>query len=197
MSLSSSAANRRPAKPGRLGKFSDPSSAVRVHVEDALLDVEATVADLVEGRRVDPVLLLRAAGDRVEPDVRDLDPLERPHVGAVVLADRACGAMSAYLAGRWRSNMSGGSTTWSSTLTMIMSSSCIGRAPGSCPGSPALSGALGRFPGSPPEATAGRRRPTRPRTGRTGAHGRRNSDHEVRNPRYGECDREESGVSGA
>src|SRR5436305_5048297 len=35
------------------------------------------------------------------------------------------GAMSFHLSGKWFSNMSGGSTTWSSTLTRIRSSSCI------------------------------------------------------------------------
>src|SRR5581483_7799797 len=36
------------------------------------------------------------------------------------------GASSAYFAGRWPSHMPGGSTTWSSTETRIMSSSCMG-----------------------------------------------------------------------
>src|SRR5207253_5113582 len=35
------------------------------------------------------------------------------------------GACSFHFAGRWLSNMPGGSTTWSSTLTRIRSSSCM------------------------------------------------------------------------
>ena len=49
------------------------------------LHVVGALADLVEARRVDAVLLGRAAGDRVEPDVRDVEVEELPDVGAVVL----------------------------------------------------------------------------------------------------------------
>src|SRR3954454_4144838 len=43
-----------------------------------------------------------------------------------------CGNRSRYLAGPWRSNMSGGSTTWSSMLTRIRSSTCMVVLPQEC-----------------------------------------------------------------
>ncbi len=45
--------------------------AAGVHVLDALVDVPAAGAHLVEGGRLDAVLLLGATGDGVEPDVGD------------------------------------------------------------------------------------------------------------------------------
>ena len=48
-----------------------------------LLHVVGAGAQLVEARRVHAVLLGRPAGDRVEPDVRDVEVEELPHVGAV------------------------------------------------------------------------------------------------------------------
>ena len=98
--------------------------AARAHVLDALVHVVATGAHLVEGGRVDAVLLLRAAGDRVEPDVRDRRAVEDPHV----VARRRCarrGARIRVLGGKPPSNRSGGSTRWSSTLMKIMSSTCM------------------------------------------------------------------------
>ena len=68
-----------------------------------------------------PYSSVRPAGDRVEPDVRDVEVEELPHVGAVGVVHEPR-RMSLYFAGRWFSNRSGGSTTWSSTLTRIMSS---------------------------------------------------------------------------
>ena len=56
--------------------------------------------------------------DGVEADVGDLVAVVGPDVGAVVSVDQR-GAWSWYLAGSRPSNMSGGSTTWSSTLTSI------------------------------------------------------------------------------
>ena len=120
-SLSSSWPKRRPAKPGSDGKLSEPSSAVGRHVEHALLHVVGALAQLVEAGRVHAVFLGRPARDRVEPDVGDVEVEELPHVGAVGACSTR-GAMSLYFAGRWCSNTSGGSTTWSSTLTRIMSS---------------------------------------------------------------------------
>ena len=53
------------------------------HVEHALVHVVGALAQLVEARRVHPVLLGRPAGDGVEPDVRDVEVEELPRVGAV------------------------------------------------------------------------------------------------------------------
>ena len=74
-------------KPGERREVERAEDAVGVHVEDALLDVEASFADLVEAGRVDSVLLGRTARDRVEPDVRHLELQELPDVRAVVLVD--------------------------------------------------------------------------------------------------------------
>ena len=54
------------------------------HVEHALLHVVGALAELVEAGGVHPVFLGRAAGDRVEPDVRDVEVEELPGVGAVL-----------------------------------------------------------------------------------------------------------------
>ena len=80
-------------------------------------------ADLVEGGRLDAVLLLGPTGDGVEPDVGDLrrrrTSTRRSRRGSCARpsapgrgTSRGCGA----------SNMVGGSTRWSSTLTRIRSS---------------------------------------------------------------------------
>ena len=61
-----------------------PEHAVAVHVVDALVDVPAALADLVERGGLDAVLLGGLAGDGVQPDVRDLGILVDPYVGAVV-----------------------------------------------------------------------------------------------------------------
>ena len=96
--------------------------AVGVHVPDPLVDVVAAGAHVVEGGGLDAVLLGRAADHRVEPDVGDLVAVVDPDVGAVRPCGSGSGARSWYLAGSRPSNMSGGSTTWSSTLTRIRSS---------------------------------------------------------------------------
>src|SRR5262249_61762324 len=57
---------------GERGEVERPEDTVGVHVEDALLDVEAALADLLEAGRVDAVLLGRPARHRVEPDVGNL-----------------------------------------------------------------------------------------------------------------------------
>ena len=70
--------------------------AARAHVLHPLVHVVATGAHLVEGGRVDAVLLLRPAGDRVEPDVGDRLAVEHPHVVAgvgVLDAGRAVGEL--------------------------------------------------------------------------------------------------------
>ena len=74
-------------EPGQRWEVERAEHPVGVHVEDALLDVEAPFPDLVEAGRVDPVLLGRTSRDRVEADVRHLEFEELPHVGAVVLVD--------------------------------------------------------------------------------------------------------------
>ena len=141
------------------------------HVEHALLDVvRSPCAELVEatsGRCRTP-----PAGGPRPRSARRWGSRSRGTSTTSVPSSwcTTCGAMSWYFAGRWRSNTSGGSTTWSSTLTMIMSSICIGRAPGSCPGSPARSGASSgsrrspsRLPpagGDRPDLALGARGPT-------------------------------------
>jgi hypothetical protein len=57
-----------------------PEDAAGVHVLDALVDVPAPGAHLVERRRVDAVLLLGAPGDGVEADVGDDGAVEGPDV---------------------------------------------------------------------------------------------------------------------
>ncbi len=59
---------------------------VHVHVADAVADVEAARADLLERRRLHPVLVGWSAGNGVEPDVRDLVAVVDPDVAAVVAA---------------------------------------------------------------------------------------------------------------
>ena len=100
--------------------------AVAVHVVDALVDVVAARADHLVARRLDVVLLGRPARDRVEPDVRDLVALVDPHVDAVVLVDALRRATPSTSRAGGRSKRSGGSTTWSSTLTRIRSSARMG-----------------------------------------------------------------------
>ena len=58
--------------------------AARAHVLHALVHVVAAGAHLVEGGRVDAVLLLGPARDRVETDVGDRLVVEDPHVVAGV-----------------------------------------------------------------------------------------------------------------
>ena len=56
---------------------------------------------------------------------RPIEPADVPwniHCSTPLSSATTFGASSAYFAGTWRSNMSGGSTTWSSMLTRIMSS---------------------------------------------------------------------------
>ena len=56
----------------------------RAHVLHALVDVVTAGPHLLERRGVDAVLLRRAPGDGVEPDVRDRGAVEHPHVVAAV-----------------------------------------------------------------------------------------------------------------
>ena len=78
-----------PAELGIRREAHRTEDAVGVHVLDAEVDVVAALADLVEGGRLHAVLLGWATRDRVEADVRDLDALVDPDVGAVVLVDHA------------------------------------------------------------------------------------------------------------
>ena len=77
----------------------------------------------VERGRLDAVLLDRPAYDGVETDVGGVHAAEAPHLGAVLRAAAPAARRLEYRAARRPSNMSGGSTTWSSTLTSTMSSS--------------------------------------------------------------------------
>ena len=83
-SLSSSWPKSRPAKPGSDGKLSEPSRPLADMSSTRSLHVVGALAQLVEARRVHPEFLGRAAGDRVEPDVGDVEVEELPRVGAVV-----------------------------------------------------------------------------------------------------------------
>ena len=82
-SLSSSWPKSRPAKPGSDGKLSEPSRPLADMSSTRSLHVVGALAQLVEAGRVHAVFLGRPAGDRVEPDVRDVEVEELPHVGAV------------------------------------------------------------------------------------------------------------------
>ena len=74
----------QPPRKAREGREADRGqNAAGVHVLDPLVDVVATRPDLVEPRRLDAVLLLGPAGDRVERHVRDDRVAELPHVRAV------------------------------------------------------------------------------------------------------------------
>jgi len=75
------------AEPGHRREAQRPEHAVGVHVAHAIVDVPTSVTHVVERRGVDAVLSRRAAGDRVEADVRQLVAAECPHVDAVVLRD--------------------------------------------------------------------------------------------------------------
>ena len=112
-------------EPGHRREAQRPEDAARVHVLDALVDVPAALAHLVEAGRLDAVLLLRASGHGVQADVGDLVLVVVPGERAVGRARVSLGANSWYFAGRCVSNTSGGSTTWSSTLTRIRSSMVI------------------------------------------------------------------------
>ena len=70
--------NSWPQNCGKRREAHRAEHAVGVHVLDALVDVVATGPHLVERRRLDAVLLGRAAGDRVEPDVRAAPGPRRP-----------------------------------------------------------------------------------------------------------------------
>jgi hypothetical protein len=77
-----------PAEAGHRREAHRAEDAVDVHVADALVDVVGAPPDLVERGGLEAVLLRWPARDRVEADVRDLDALERPHVGfEIVLVD--------------------------------------------------------------------------------------------------------------
>ena len=65
------AANSRPREAGERREAHRAEHAAGVHVLDALVDVAAAGPHLVEGGRLDAVLLLGPAGDGVEPDVGD------------------------------------------------------------------------------------------------------------------------------
>ena len=74
--MSSQAANSRPLKPGKDGKFIDAEDAAGVHVLDPLVHVVAARPHLVEGGGLDAVLLLGAAGDGVRPMLGITAPLK-------------------------------------------------------------------------------------------------------------------------
>jgi hypothetical protein len=78
----------QPARePGERREAHRPEDPAGVHVLDPLVDVPAARAHLLEGGRLDAVLLLGPAGHGVEPDVGDHGPVEGPHVGPVGLLD--------------------------------------------------------------------------------------------------------------
>ena len=87
---SSCAAVRVKSCPQNCGKRREAhrtQQAVGVHVLDAIVDVVATGPHVVERLRIHRVLLGRTARDRIQPDVRQLLVLERPHIDATLLAD--------------------------------------------------------------------------------------------------------------
>jgi hypothetical protein len=67
------------------GEAHGGEDAVGVHVPDALVDVVAAGAELVEGGGLHAVLLRRPAHDGVEADVGNGSALEDPDVAAVLL----------------------------------------------------------------------------------------------------------------
>ena len=89
--------------------------AVDVHVADAGVDVVATGPHLVEAGRLDLPVLALAADDRVQPDLEEDLAVELPDLVALVGLDDLRREVLRACAGSRPSNMSGGSTRWSST----------------------------------------------------------------------------------
>ncbi len=112
------------------GEVQRSEHAADVHVVDPGVDVVAPGSDLLEGQRLDAVLLGNASRDGVEPEVGDGRPLEHPQVPALVGARSRAALVRRPASSRRPSNMSGGSTTWSSTLTRIRSSIFTRNLPG-------------------------------------------------------------------
>ena len=114
------AENTVPAKPAMSdGKHSARVHAVEVHVGDARVDVVAAAAHLVEARGLHVPLVLRAAGDRVQPDLRVEAILVDPRLAAVVERDDAWRARRRGAAGIRPSKRSAGSMRWSSTEMIV------------------------------------------------------------------------------
>ena len=79
------------AELGEGGEAQRAEHAVGVHVLDPLVDVVAAGPELVEGGRLEAVLLAGPSGHRVEGDVGEHLALVQPGVGAVVVGDELGG----------------------------------------------------------------------------------------------------------
>src|SRR2546423_14372187 len=120
-SLSSRAANSRPANPGSDGKLREPITplAFMSRMRFSMSKHPSRISAKLVGS------IPYSSGGR---PATALSPMfgtsnsRNCHTSVPSSLWMTLGARSRYLAGRWRSNRSGGSTTWSSTLTMIMSS---------------------------------------------------------------------------
>ncbi len=86
-----------PGEAGERREADRRQDAAGVHVLDPLVDVVTTRADLVEALRLEPVLLFRATGDRVERDVGDDGVAELPGVRAVLVVHQARGVVDVLL----------------------------------------------------------------------------------------------------
>src|SRR5256714_7890691 len=119
--LSSRAANSRPANPGSDGKLREPITplAFMSRMRFSMSKHPSRISAKLVGS------IPYSSGGR---PATALSPMfgtsnsRNCHTSVPSSLWMTLGATSRYLAGRWRSNRSGGSTTWSSTPTMIMSS---------------------------------------------------------------------------
>src|SRR5215207_4812022 len=133
-SLSEASWNMPPANPAKVGKHIDAKMPLR------FMSRTRSWMSYAPGR-----ISAKPIGSKPHSSLGQLTTAFRPiepicwpsnnHFSLPSSPITTCGTRSRYFDGEWRSNMSGGSTTWSSMLTRIRSSTCMAVLPRSaaCP----------------------------------------------------------------